>query len=72
MHVQFLMFHNLVRNTWVCDDEVQKILVLQLPLGVKKEVEKWRMASGMLVERPQEVPKYLGKEKGSKWLIERL
>jgi len=64
MHVQFLMFHNLVRNTWVCDDEVQKILVLQLPLGVKKEVEKWRMASGMLVERPQEVPKIPGKGKG--------
>ncbi|MCJ1366896.1 hypothetical protein MMC16_006027 [Acarospora aff. strigata] len=54
MHVQFLMFHNLVRNAWVCDDEVQKILVEQLPASVKKEIEKWRVASGMLVERPQE------------------
>ncbi|KAI9879138.1 MAG: hypothetical protein M1830_009397 [Pleopsidium flavum] len=64
MHVQFLMFHNLVRNAWVCDDEVQKILVAQLPLGVKKEIEKWRLACGMLSERSQEVARISGKAKG--------
>lgn len=47
MHVQFLLFHNLVRNGWTCDREVQRILVGQLPTDVKKEIEKWRMASGL-------------------------
>ena len=47
MHVQFLLFHNLIRNGWICNKEVQGILVNQLPLGVKGEVEKWRIASGM-------------------------
>lgn len=46
MHVQFLLFHNLVRNGWTCDGEVQRILVGQFPTDVKKEIEKWRMASG--------------------------
>lgn len=64
MHVQYLMFHNLARNAWVCDDEVQKILVAQLPLGVKKEVEKWRMASGMPAVNPEEAPRVNGKAKG--------
>jgi len=51
MHVQFLLFYNLVRNGWACDKEVQKILVGQLPPGVKKEVEKWRVASGFSPSR---------------------
>lgn len=54
MHVQFLMFHNAVRNAWICDEEVQKILVAQLPQGVRKAIEKWKLASGITVERPQE------------------
>jgi xeroderma pigmentosum group C-complementing protein len=45
MHVQFLLFHNLTRNAWICDKELQKILVDQLPEGVKKEWEKWKEAS---------------------------
>ncbi len=53
MHVQFLMFHNAVRNAWICDEEVQKILMAQLPQGVMKAVEKWKLASGIPVERPQ-------------------
>ncbi|MCJ1411154.1 hypothetical protein MMC19_005242 [Ptychographa xylographoides] len=47
MHVQFLLFHNLTRNGWICDKEVQKILVAQLPDQFKKEVEIWRLASGL-------------------------
>ena len=46
MHVQFLLFHNLVRSGWACDQEAQSILVRQLPAGVKKEVDKWKAASG--------------------------
>ncbi|MCJ1479810.1 hypothetical protein MMC13_008496 [Lambiella insularis] len=46
MHVQFLLFHNLIRNAWICDKEVQRILVRQLPDSIKKEVETWKIASG--------------------------
>ncbi|MCJ1277205.1 hypothetical protein MMC21_005015 [Puttea exsequens] len=47
MHVQFLLFHNLIRNGWACDSEVQCILTGQLPPGVKEEVERWKFASGV-------------------------
>ena len=45
-HVQFLMFHNAIRNSWISDKEVQKTLVEGLPQKVKEEVEKWRVACG--------------------------
>ncbi|KAI9890000.1 MAG: hypothetical protein M1814_004618 [Vezdaea aestivalis] len=48
MHVQFLMFHNLIRNSWLCDQDLQEILVKSLPPGVKKEFEKWQVASGII------------------------
>lgn len=60
MHVQFLLFHNLVRNGWACDTEVQRILVDQVPTGVKKEIEKWRMASGLGMQKnPEKSPSTL-------------
>ncbi|KAG9245319.1 putative DNA repair protein rhp42 [Calycina marina] len=46
LHVQTLMWHNAIRNAWLCDSELQKGLVEALPGGVKKEVAKWRKASG--------------------------
>lgn len=50
MHVQFLLFHNLIRNGWAHDKEVQRILVNQLPTGVQREIEKWRTDSGLGVQ----------------------
>ncbi|MCJ1421373.1 hypothetical protein MMC32_007736 [Xylographa parallela] len=47
LHVQFLLFHNLIRNAWICDSEVQKILVGHLPAPIKKEVEIWKLATGI-------------------------
>ncbi|KAL8953594.1 MAG: hypothetical protein Q9222_000589 [Ikaeria aurantiellina] len=47
MHVQFLLFHNSLRSRYACDAEVHKILVDQLPPTVKKEVETWKLASGL-------------------------
>ena len=45
MHVQALMFHNLMRNAWIEDKEVQKILVEGLTSGCWREVEQyWRDA----------------------------
>ena len=56
MHVQFLMFHNLTRNGWCCDKEVQKILVDQLSAQMKGEVETWKRASGMVVQKKESRP----------------
>ena len=47
MHVQFLLWHNWIRNGWVCDEEVQQILVKQLGPNVQKEIERWRLDSGI-------------------------
>lgn len=45
MHVQCLMFHNLMRNAWIEDREVQKILVEGLTSGCWREIEQyWRDA----------------------------
>ncbi|EXJ54938.1 uncharacterized protein A1O5_12849 [Cladophialophora psammophila CBS 110553] len=47
LHVQFLLWHNSVRNSWISDREVQQILLQQLPPPIQKEVEKWKRASGL-------------------------
>jgi len=57
MHVQFLLFHNLIRNSWVCDKVVQKILVDQLPDKIKTEVEVWRRDSGIASPETESVSK---------------
>lgn len=51
MHVQFLLFHNLIRNAWCCDTKAQSILVDQLPSVIRKEVTRWRALSGIDVEK---------------------
>ncbi|KAK3678366.1 hypothetical protein LTR78_001663 [Recurvomyces mirabilis] len=46
LHVQALLWHNTVRNGWLNDKGVQKMLVKGLPEGVKREVVRWREAMG--------------------------
>lgn len=48
LHVQSLLWHNTVRNSWLNDKEVQKTLVDHLSEGVKREVKRWREGMGML------------------------
>jgi xeroderma pigmentosum group C-complementing protein len=48
LHVQFLLWHNHVRNLWTSDKEVQKTLLDQLPSQIGKEVDKWKRASGLV------------------------
>ena len=48
MHVQLLLFHNLIRNGWACDKEIERILVSQIPPGVNKEIARWKVAAGMI------------------------
>lgn len=64
LHVHFLLFHNLVRSGWACDNEVQNILVAQLPANVSKEIEKWRIASG--INPPDKAPSPRQKRKGKR------
>ncbi|KAI9704803.1 MAG: hypothetical protein M1836_006583 [Candelina mexicana] len=54
MHVQFLLFHNLVRNAWMCDKEVQNILVGHLTPGINKEFQRWKEATGVSDEPKEE------------------
>jgi xeroderma pigmentosum group C-complementing protein len=50
MHVQFLLWHNAVRNSWLCDEEVQAIMISHLPPRLWEEVDRWRQSSGLEVK----------------------
>ncbi|EDN99238.1 hypothetical protein SS1G_14098 [Sclerotinia sclerotiorum 1980 UF-70] len=63
IHVQMLMWHNAIRNSWLCDKELQQILVGQLPETVLREIEKWRKDSGLQI-KADDTPKSKGKGKG--------
>ncbi|KAI1114449.1 Rad4 transglutaminase-like domain-containing protein [Nemania sp. NC0429] len=55
IHVQFLLWHNAVRNSWLCDQEVQAILLSHLPPRLWDEVDRWKRSSGLEIqERPAE------------------
>ncbi|KAK4628764.1 DNA repair protein rhp42 [Fulvia fulva] len=57
LHVQSLMWHNTVRNSWLNDKEVQKTLVDSLTDGVKGEVTRWKEAMGTLSTEELEAKK---------------
>ncbi|GAB7331527.1 hypothetical protein MBLNU13_g02923t1 [Cladosporium sp. NU13] len=57
LHVQALMWHNTVRNSWLNDKEVQKTLVEGLADGVKREITRWREAMGTLTKEELEAKK---------------
>ena len=52
VHVQFLLWHNAIRNSWLCDPEVQGILMSHVPPVLWVEVDRWRRNSGL--EVPEE------------------
>ncbi|EFR04544.1 DNA repair protein rhp42 [Nannizzia gypsea CBS 118893] len=60
MHVQFLLFHNAVRNSWINDSETKNILLSQLPAKVKKHLKNWRSAvkSPNSLSKGQDEPAY--------------
>lgn len=49
IHVQFLLWHNAVRNSWLCDQEVQAILLSHLSPRLWEEIERWKRNSGLEV-----------------------
>ena len=68
MHVRYLLWHNAIRNRWICDQEVQQTLIAQLPAQIKKEVDKWRRASGLPEqdEKPRPTPQEVKKSRKRK------
>ena len=68
MHVRYLLWHNAIRNRWICDKTVQQTLIAQLPSQIKKEVEKWKRASGFpdQDEKPRPTPPKGRKGRNSK------
>ncbi|KAI0175825.1 Rad4-domain-containing protein [Hypoxylon sp. FL1284] len=55
IHVQFLLWHGAVRNSWLCDKELQAIMISHLPARLWDEVDRWRLNSGLDI--PKDIPK---------------
>ncbi|CAK7199688.1 hypothetical protein SEUCBS139899_002371 [Sporothrix eucalyptigena] len=61
IHVQSLLWHNAKRNAWLCDPEVQGLLISHIPPRLWDEVDRWRLKSGLVV--PEISTKSKGKDK---------
>lgn len=55
MHVGSLMYHNAIRNSWLCNKELQNILVKHLHPSIMERVEKWRQDSGLVSKSTKDV-----------------
>lgn len=65
VHVLSLLWHNAVRNSWLCDPEVQATLLSHLTPKLWEQVDRWRRSSGLdkaALEKPP--PKRNGKANG--------
>lgn len=67
LHVLLLLWHNAVRNSWLCDMEAQATMISHLPPGLWEEVDQWRRNSGLvkdLLPEPTTKGDAKGKAKG--------
>lgn len=65
VHVLFLLWHNALRNAWLCDQEVQATLISHLPWRLWEEVDRFRRAAGLEKPPPPEpAPKSKAKREG--------
>ncbi len=48
LHVLCLLWHNAVRNSWLCDSELQAIMLSHLPPKMWDEVDRWKEKSGLV------------------------
>ncbi|EGX90788.1 Rad4 family protein [Cordyceps militaris CM01] len=64
LHVLCLLWHNAVRNSWLCDPELQAIMLSHLPPRMWDEVDRWKEKSGLVRPKPGKSPvKSNGKRK---------
>ncbi|KAF4126493.1 xeroderma pigmentosum group C-complementing protein [Geosmithia morbida] len=54
LHVLLLLWHNSIRNSWLCDPEVQATVISHLPPRLWDEVDRWMRSSGLAKERSPE------------------
>ncbi len=47
IHVQMLLWHNAIRNSWLCDAQVQATMLSHLTPRMWEEVDRWRRSSGL-------------------------
>lgn len=65
LHVMSLLWHNSVRNAWLCDPEVQATMLSHLSPKLWEQVDRWRRSSGLVKEPPSNPqPKAKAKAKG--------
>jgi xeroderma pigmentosum group C-complementing protein len=65
IHVLSLLWHNAVRNAWLCDPEVQAIMISHLPPKMWDEVERWKQNSGLVSPPPKPKSSSTGRAKGN-------
>lgn len=65
MHVEFLMWHNAIRNAWLCDPVTQGIVLSHLPPGMWDEIERFRRSCGLDEETPKKTATKASKAKTS-------
>lgn len=53
VHVLLLLWHNAIRNSWICDEEVQAIMISHVPPRLWDEVDRWRRNSGLQKKAPE-------------------
>ncbi|KAJ6786312.1 hypothetical protein PWT90_08748 [Aphanocladium album] len=61
LHVLCLLWHNAVRNSWLCDPELQAIMLSHIPSRMWDEVDRWQERSGLVQYKDA---KTNGKRKG--------
>ncbi|PKS09276.1 hypothetical protein jhhlp_003890 [Lomentospora prolificans] len=47
VHVLLLLWHNSIRNSWLCDEEVQAIMLSHVPPRLWDEIDRWKRSSGL-------------------------
>lgn len=64
LHVLTLLWHNAIRNAWVCDEEVQATMISHLSPRMWDEVDRWRRSSGLEKPLPKKPKANASKKKG--------
>jgi xeroderma pigmentosum group C-complementing protein len=64
VNVQLLLWHNSLRNSWLCDEEVQAIMMSHIPPRIWDEVDRWQRSSCVDIDKTEQLTKKDVKGKG--------